>query len=411
VRPREAPPVAEALTRARNPAPGPILVVGLGAIGSLVGGRLHRAGVPVALVGRGEHFEAVCRSGLILEEGAGREPGEAVHPSGTPLRPPAFSSVRGAFEAAGSPSLVILTMKTFDVAGAAAELARVLEAAAGSPHDTGAVRPAVLCLQNGLGAEEAAAEHLGRDAVLGGVITLSVARPAPGRVRLLTGHGGIALGPLEPAGPAGGAAAAEALQGTRRAAEHAARVLRRAGFRVVVHDRASPIKWSKVLLNLWANAGAAAFDALPEDIVEDPVLFHVEWAAFREALAVMRRAGHRPVDLPGYPVRLLVGLAHLLPEPLFRRIVGPRVVGGRGGKVPSLLGDLEAGRSRTEAPFINGAVAAAARRLGLEAPVNRALADAVEARASGRACPWPCRGRPHDVTCQGGTLNSEEPTT
>jgi len=352
----------------------PVLCLGSGAIGSLVGGWLCRAGVPVALVGRGEHFETIRSRGLVIEEGSGSDQ--------THVSPPAFSSVESAVTDLGPPRTVILTVKGFDVPTAADELARSLRPGPAA-EDSGRVpRPLILCLQNGLGAEEAVAARFGPASVLGGAITLSVTRPRPGRIRMLTDHGGIALAPLERHQQTGASSGAGP---DRSPAEEVASVL--AGFRVAIHDLAARVKWSKLLLNLWANAGAAVFGVLPEDIVRDPALFHVEWAAFREALRVMRRAGVHPVDLPGYPVRLLVAVGRLLPEEVFRRAVGPKVVGGRGGKVPSLLGDVRSGRSRTEAPFLNGAVAEAARRLGLEAPVNRALAEAVEALASGNASP------------------------
>jgi 2-dehydropantoate 2-reductase len=40
------------------------VVVGAGAVGSVVGGLLARAGLPVSLIGRKEHVEAIRRSGL-----------------------------------------------------------------------------------------------------------------------------------------------------------------------------------------------------------------------------------------------------------------------------------------------------------------------------------------------------------
>ncbi|MEW6031405.1 MAG: 2-dehydropantoate 2-reductase [Bacillota bacterium] len=340
---------------------------GSGAIGSLVGGRLFRTGMPVALIGRGPHLEAVRNSGLILEDGF--DPG--------PLHAPAFTSVSEAVRELGAPEAVILAVKAYDVEGAVDELAQDLPAG---------TEPVVLCLQNGLGSEERAAARFPPERVLAGAITLSVERPGPGRVRLLTDRGGLTVAPLGPEAAGGrktqeGRGLGPGPHGRAQAA--LVESLRAAGFGVRVYPRADSVKWSKVLLNLWANATCAIFDLSPREVVADPLLFRLDWLAFREALRVMERAGIPAVDLPGYPVRLLAALGRLLPEPLFRRLLGGRVVGGRGGKMPSFWIDLQAGRDRSEVSFLNGAVVRCAGRLGLDAPANKALAEALEAVAAG----------------------------
>ena len=42
------------------------VVYGAGAVGGVIGGNLHRAGVPTTLVARGAHLEAIRRDGLLL---------------------------------------------------------------------------------------------------------------------------------------------------------------------------------------------------------------------------------------------------------------------------------------------------------------------------------------------------------
>ena len=46
--------------------PNRYVVVGAGAIGGAIGGRLHQAGRPVVLVARGQHLEVLRRDGLRL---------------------------------------------------------------------------------------------------------------------------------------------------------------------------------------------------------------------------------------------------------------------------------------------------------------------------------------------------------
>jgi 2-dehydropantoate 2-reductase len=53
------------------------VVYGAGAVGGVIGGRLHLAGSPVTLVARGEHLVAIRAHGLVLDAGDGRHRVEA----------------------------------------------------------------------------------------------------------------------------------------------------------------------------------------------------------------------------------------------------------------------------------------------------------------------------------------------
>jgi 2-dehydropantoate 2-reductase len=48
------------------------VVYGAGAVGGVIGGHLHRAGLPVTLVARGEHLRRIRAAGLVLDTHAGR---------------------------------------------------------------------------------------------------------------------------------------------------------------------------------------------------------------------------------------------------------------------------------------------------------------------------------------------------
>ena len=137
------------------------------------------------------------------------------------------------------------------------------------------------------------------------------------------------------------------------------------------------MKWSKLLLNILANATSAILAIDPGAIFADAALFDVERRAFIEALAVMGALGLTPIELPGFNVPLLV-YAMRTPAWVGRRLVGPRVAGGRGDKRPSLWIDVESGRGETEIAWLNGAVAREADRLGIPTPVNHLLTRLVQ---------------------------------
>jgi 2-dehydropantoate 2-reductase len=112
---------------------------------------------------------------------------------------------------------------------------------------------------------------------------------------------------------------------------------------------------------------------MPAELVALEGVFDLEIRAIREVRSVMAKLGLAPIDLPRYPVRALFA-AVSLPAPLARLALANRVAGARGKKAPSLLLDVRARRGRTEVDVLNGAVAAAAARAGVPAPINAAFA-------------------------------------
>jgi 2-dehydropantoate 2-reductase len=136
------------------------------------------------------------------------------------------------------------------------------------------------------------------------------------------------------------------------------------------------LKWSKLALNVVANAACAILDVLPDRLVHYHAVFRLEILAIREVRATMKALGIASIDLPRYPVRALQGIASL-PSPVARAALASRIAHGRGTKPPSLLLDLRSANHQTEVEVLNGAVARAAREAGVPAPVNAAYARIV----------------------------------
>jgi 2-dehydropantoate 2-reductase len=125
-----------------------VLCFGAGAIGSLVGGRLSAAGVDVTLLARRDQVATVRTWGLIVEA-----PGERL----VCKRVDAITSLD---DLASPPDLVLLTVKAYQTEEALAALRPALPAAA-----------LVLCLQNGVGSEEAVAAGIGAERTIAGTVT------------------------------------------------------------------------------------------------------------------------------------------------------------------------------------------------------------------------------------------------
>ena len=328
-----------------------ILCFGAGAVGCLVSGRLAACGNNVTLMARPEPAEALRTHGLTLQT-----------PDGSTLyaRPRILTDPSELRDDEAPPDLILIAVKAYDTAAVAGMLPLVYGPAT-----------SVLSLQNGLGNEELLSAVVGEGKVVAGSFTLSVSMPQVGMVHQHTGSGGVALAEIQPL---------ENRQSLLLS------LFALAGLRVCACPDWRAMKWSKVLLNLLANASCALLEMTPAEVFADPRLFRVERCAFREACRVMRRLGLAPADLPGYPVRLL-STAMGLPAPLARPLLAPRVAGGRGDKLPSLALDLARGKGRSEVGFLNGAVARAAAECGVPAPVNAFLAETLEAVTAGRLDP------------------------
>jgi 2-dehydropantoate 2-reductase len=258
-----------------------------------------------------------------------------------------------------TPDLALVAVKAFDTPGAVASLERAL---AGAPETT------ILTVQNGVGNEELLAAAFGPDRIASGALTVPVEVGPDGRPRAAQ-PGGLGLAPVG-ASPHNWLVAA----------------FERAGLPVVVCADYRALKWSKLALNIVANASCAILDMLPDEIVRDTALFDLELAAVRETHAVMQALSLRAVDLPRYPVRAFM-TAVALPAPLARGILAKRFAKSRGTKPPSLLIDLRAGR-RTEVGALNGAVAAAGAARSIPTPVNAAFSRIVE-EISADPARWP----------------------
>ena len=334
-----------------------VLIIGAGAIGSLLGHRLAAVGHAVTLVARAPWVEAVRSQGLGLEKD-GKVRFESNLAAVTDVR----TLAGDAFD------LAVCTTKVYDTAEAVRQAA--LAVAGGA---------LLLLVQNGVGGEELVAEVLPQAQRLSAVITLAVEVLSPGLIRLTTTRGGIGLAAVSPGAPV----------------DELVVTLHQAGFgRVLSYADYRAMKWSKLLLNILGNALPTILDIPPGELYARRPLFELERAAFREALTVMRGLGLRSVSLPGYPVPLFAWGMNRLPaavlHPLFRRLIA----GGRGGKMPSLHLDLLKGKPKSEVDFLTGAVVAGARSIGLRAPVNQVLHRTLRALVSGET-PWAeFRGRP-----------------
>ncbi|MCY3989681.1 MAG: 2-dehydropantoate 2-reductase [Caldilineaceae bacterium] len=328
-----------------------ILIIGAGAIGCFVGGKLASAGHAVKLVGRPGTTAALQSRGLELHAADGAV--ERI-PSVS-----AVSSLREAFP--DSYDLAILAVKSYDTETVLDELA---------PAEA-LLPPAILSLQNGVGNEEQIAARFGPQRVLAGTITAPVEVKEPGVVQVTKSTFAVGLADFH-----GGIADPKS--------NSLSSSFSSAGLPAKVYNDAYSMKWSKLLMNMIGNATSAILAEPPAVTFADPRIADLEIDALREALRVMAAAGIRPLNVEKYPLRTLAPLLRFGPRPLLRSALHRVVGGARGGKMPSLFLDLESGKRGSEVAWYNGAIVRKGVEVGVETPANCLLTETVQKLAAER---------------------------
>lgn len=313
-------------------------IIGAGAIGSVVGGLLTRAGRDVTLIDQWpEHVEAMKRHGLRLSGTSGehRVPVRALHIH-------ELQAVREPFDAA------FIAVKGYDTEWATALGLPYLREPEG----------VVVGFQNGVNDDRIAAVA-GRERTLGCVITIAAGLYEPGHaIRTDTGRIGFRIGELD-----GG--------DTARARGLVALLEEVAPATLTTNLRGE--RWSKLAVNCMANplAGLTGLDSAQVRSLPEPCRVAIQIA--REVITVGRALGHEVEPIYGINPQRLVDAAegHEVEAVMADMAAGARhLAGGR----PSLLQDVLKGR-RTEIDFLNGYVARQGRTVGVKTPFNDAIVE------------------------------------
>ncbi len=310
-----------------------VLVAGSGALGSVFGGFLCRAGFDVTLLGRAPHMSAIAARGLRIDGIWGDHLVDGLDTATT------VATLSGSYDA------ILLTVKSFANREMSESIRPFL-------HDEGFV----ISLQNGLGNVEAAESVFGAKRTLGARVIFGAEVTAPGRAHVSVIADPNAVGSLD------------SRVGADARREQAARAwagrFDDAGVPSAYTDDLPTRLWAKVLYNAALNPlGAllgAHYGALPERPESKAIMDDVIEEAFRVAIA----------DGAAFPWKS--------PDE-YRREFYERLVPATYNHRPSMLQDLEAGR-RTEIAAINGEVVRRGAIHGFATPVNETLVRLVKLR-------------------------------
>jgi 2-dehydropantoate 2-reductase len=318
-----------------------VAVMGAGAVGSYFGGMLARAGVPVVLIGRPAHVEAIRRDKLLMDTTTFHER-VAVEASADP------AAVAGA-------EVVLFCVKAQDNEASSRAIA---------PHlAPGAI---VVSLQNGVENVETIHAASGIDA-LPAVVYIAAELPEPGHVKHL-GRGELAIGEL-----ASGAASSSPRSSHSSRVEKIAGLFTSAGVPCRISDYIEADIWAKFIMNCAGNAVAAIAQCSYAEAVKNPASCELMRRLIEETAAVGHAAGIRLPDLK------------ILEE-------GIKTLGSFGNATSSTAHDLARGK-KTEIESLNGYVVRRGGELDVATPYSFSvyamvkLLEESEARSQQQAKP------------------------
>jgi 2-dehydropantoate 2-reductase len=303
-----------------------IAMMGAGGVGGFFGGRLANAGYDVTFIARGKHLEALRRDGLTIEN----EPQGDIHVARVKAtdRPSEVGPV----------DLVILSVKLWDTAVAAREIAPMVGPSTG-----------VLSLQNGVVKDDILREFFPASQVMGGVGYVATHIARPGVIHQTGTMQRIVLGEYDGRGSDRARFLHEALVKAGVKAELSPDVRRAIWEKYVflVGLSATTTTMRKPLGPIRGNAQSRAF---LHDVM-------------REVVAVGRALG---VDLPADFADQRLAFADTLPADM----------------TSSMHHDLERG-NRLEVKWLSGGVVDLGRQAGVATPANRAVCDILALYAEG----------------------------
>jgi 2-dehydropantoate 2-reductase len=286
-----------------------IAVVGAGAVGGYYGGILSKAGFDVTFIARGNHLEAMKRSGLHIHS----------------LQDSFFvqGTFTNDFNHINEADLLLFTVKSTETKATAEMIRPLLKKDA-----------AILTLQNGVDNEEILINTLGSDRIVSGSSYLSASVEQPGVIRRHSNLEKIIFGGLS--------------ETSSYHVESFVQVLQLAKVDFEVSSSIIEKKWEKLLWNATFNPLTAASLASVGDVLDKEPLRRTAEAVLAEVVSV---AGGLGIKLNDSWIKQIFPLSEV----------------ARNHKT-SMLQDLEKGK-KMEVESICGYIIKKGKHLGIDTPV------------------------------------------
>lgn len=319
-------------------------IIGGGSIGLLYGARLAEAGADVTIWTRSEEQASMLLSnGIALRELDGASE-RIVKVRSRWSRDAANLSTPSVVKNRAADRWILLTVKQTDLNEELLDQLAHIAAYGGHPP------AAVICLQNGIGHLEKLQNRLLHTPLIAAVTTEGAKR-LDGRSVEHTGKGQLFL--------------AEWTENQRKqddsfeiAQKMLVNMLQSAGFTIKLSNDIDNRIFSKLLINAVINPLTAIFDVTNGELPNHSTRENLMRALYGESEKILRAAG-MTTEIDGW--QQIIEVCKLT-----------------SGNVSSMLSDIRAGKE-TEISAINGGIVRLAESCGLEAPLNKAIIELVQA--------------------------------
>jgi 2-dehydropantoate 2-reductase len=311
-----------------------IAVIGAGAIGSVIGGLLSKAGEDVTLIARKPHVDAINQNGLILDTESGKT----------------VIQIKAAENLDFKPDLALLTVKAHDVESSVRKVQPFLSSTQ------------VVTMQNGVRSDDQAAGLLGKENIISSVVTFNGQFLEPGKASYSIPFSKTALligGPF----------------GNKDDRLQTLSALLNKAIGTDISEDIRAAHWTKLIWNL-QTAVPAVTGLSYQDSYQYPKVRELTINLMKEGLEVIKAAGIKTGDVPGFPMEPIETMAR---ESLPVASTLLKKMAESLGKVPvlgSTLQSIKRGKS-TEVDYLNGEIVNLGKKKGIPTPSNSLMVELV----------------------------------
>lgn len=309
-----------------------IAIIGAGAIGSLIGGYMARAGEDVTLIGTPAHMAAIEAKGLNILG----VPGELI------------VNVKTAISLEFEPDLVFISSKTQDVEEICRRNQPLIK------------NIPVVMIQNGVRSANIAAKYISRKNIVSCILLLNARFMEPGKIHYVNPQPTIIGAPF----------------GECTESIHIIQNLLGMTAKTQISHNIRGVQWTKLLINSISNSMDGMTGLKLGDYILHKGLREIAIRILREAMQVLNEAGVRLENLPSASVSGLKLLSKM-PLPIAGAIFKQAMIRkGDADIISSTLQSIQKSR-KTEIDYLNGEIVRLAEQHELWAPVNTKVVELI----------------------------------
>lgn len=308
-----------------------IVVIGAGAIGSVVAVYLSKAGLDVTLIGKEDQVDAIAKRGLHVEGVRGKE----------------VFKIKAATQLSECCDLAIFATKTQDLEQAYQHNKKFLGDSL------------ILTTQNGVQADEILSRHVDKEKMFSSIVMFGSTYTKPGHI-VFNFEGDWIIGrPYV------------SIDGKTK---ELAGLLEK-GFKVVISDDIMGMKWLKLFVN-FNNCICAVLGKSMQETFADMDFCRLSVLLLKEGMAVVHKANVKLVSLPQFPVERIHGLAGMPIDQAAGIIHKTLTTLSKEPLYGSILQSIMRGRT-SEIDFINGEIIALGTKIKQPTPLNERIVELV----------------------------------